>query len=80
MMWAAFKTAAFGWLIKDIAPIVLSTVRAVVLAMADTSMSGAEKKATAMKAIKQAFYLDAVKVTSKDISDAIEKAVVELNV
>ncbi len=79
-MWAAFKTAAFGWLIKDIAPIVLSTVRAVVLAMADTSMSGAEKKATAMAAIRKAFYLDAVEVTVEAIDDAIEKAVVELNV
>ncbi len=79
-MWAAFKTAAFGWLIKDIAPIVLTTVKAVVLAMASTTMTGKEKKAAAMAAISEAFFIDAVKVTSKDISDAIEKAVVKLNV
>jgi len=80
MMWAAFKAAAFGWLIKDIAPIVLTTVKAVVLAMSSTTMTGKEKKAAAMAAISEAFFIDAVKVTSKDIDDAIEKAVVELNV
>lgn len=79
-MWAAFKAAAFGWLIKDVAPIVLSTVKAVVLAMASTTMTGPEKKAAAMAAIRKAFYLDGVNVTVKAIDEAIEKAVVELDV
>jgi len=79
-MWATFKAAAFGWLIKDVAPIVLSTVKAVVLAMASTTMTGAEKKAAAMAAIRKAFYIDGVEVTVEAIDEAIEKAVVELGV
>lgn len=76
----AIKTAVFGWLIKDVAPIVLSTVKAVVLAMASTTMTGAEKKAAAMSAIKQAFLIDGVNVTVDAIDEAIEAAVIELKV
>ena len=81
MSWGTYiKSAVIGWFVTDIAPIILATVRAVVLVLADRDMTGKEKKKAAMSAIETALKIQCVEVTVKDIDEAIEKAVVELKV
>ena len=72
------KNAILGWFIKDVTPILLSTVRAVVLVLADRDMTGKEKKKAAMSAIETALKVQCVEVTADAIDKAIEDTVEEL--
>jgi len=72
------KNAILSWFITDVTPILLSTVRAVVLVLADRDMTGKEKKKAAMSAIETALKIQCVEVTADAIDKAIEDTVEEL--
>lgn len=72
------KNAILSWFIKDVTPILLSTVRAVVLVLVDRDMTGKEKKEAAMSAVENALKVQCVEVTVDAIDKAIEDTVEEL--
>lgn len=72
------KNVILGWFIKDVTPILLSTVRAVVLVLVDRDMTGKEKKEAAMSAVENALKVQCVEVTADAIDKAIEDTVEEL--
>ena len=72
------KNAILSWFIKDVTPILLSTVRAVVLVLVDRDMTGKEKKEAAMSAVENALKVQCVEVTADAIDKAIEDTVEEL--
>jgi hypothetical protein len=75
---ATIKSYFIGLFIKDVAPILLTTVKSVVVSMASTDMTGTEKKAAAMAAVKAALTTAGVTVANDIIDSKIEEAVAEL--
>lgn len=75
MSWLKYLLGLF---IKDVAPILLKIVKSVVMDMANTDLSGEQKKAAAMAAVKAALIQAGVEVTDDVIDGAIEDAVNDL--
>jgi len=81
-MFAAIKSYLMGLFVKDVAPVVISTVKSVVkgvvLAMSNTELAGAEKKSIALKSVKSALVAGGLEIADNVLDEEIETAVSEL--
>ena len=81
-MFAAIKSYLMGLFVKDVAPVVISTVKttikAVVVAMSNTDLTGSEKKSTALAAVKSALTEGGLEIAESVLDEEIETAVTEL--